>query len=338
MSWMERSAEAGDRPRRWSGWDTLALLLDAAVVSIGLLWHDPWADEAQAWLIARSMGFWQIVAHGGRYEGSPALWHCFLHLLILLHVSYSGMAWATGAMALAGIAIFLRWSPFPPILRLLLPLTFWLAYQDAVIARSYVLFTPLGFAAAALLRNRAQRPILLAVILALCANISLHGFLAALGLAAVALMQAWRSRSRSGVAGLGRNPAGIAAALILLTGVSVAVFSAYPPQTSSNRPKEWTPSSLAGPSRQSTSPTLRPLPRRINWFPYPIRATIARRSSLSTKEPRAFSAPSLFRCQTRAFTDSCSSARSAGWPFAHPRPSKRVRWDGPACCPIWCSC
>ena len=226
---MERSAEAGDRPRRWSGWDTLALLLDAAVVSIGLLWHDPWADEAQAWLIARSMGFWQIVAHGVRYEGSPALWHCFLHLLILLHVSYSGMAWATGAMALAGIAIFLRWSPFPPILRLLLPLTFWLAYQDAVIARSYVLFTPLGFAAAALLRNRAQRPILLAVILALCANISLHGFLAALGLAAVALMQAWRSRSRSGVAGLGRNPAGIAAALILLTGVSVAVFSAYPP-------------------------------------------------------------------------------------------------------------
>lgn len=233
MQLMERSAASGDQPRHWSRWDTLALLLYSGTVAFGLLWHDPWADEAQAWLIARSMGFWQIVSHGVRYEGSPALWQCFLHLLILLHVNYVLMGWVTGAMAAAGIAIFLRWSPFPPVLRLLLPLTFWLAYQDAVIARSYVLFTPLGFAAAALLRNRARRPVLLALILALCINLSLHGLIAACGLALVAIVQARQEQRLRSEAPLWRRPIWALASLILLGGIGLAVYSAYPPRDDS---------------------------------------------------------------------------------------------------------
>jgi len=223
-----------DRTRCWSRWDTLAILLYAAVVSLELIWHKPWADEAQAWLIARSLGFWQIVSHGVRYESSPALWHCFLHLLVLLHVSYAGMGWVAAFLAGVGIVIFLRWSPFPAVLRVLLPLTFWLAYQDAVIARSYVLFTPLGFAAAALLRNRVRRPVLLAVVLALCANLSLHGFIAAIGLAAVAAVQAIRDQRLQKGPALWRHPRWAAALLILLAGAVLAVYSAYPPSDDSS--------------------------------------------------------------------------------------------------------
>jgi hypothetical protein len=229
-----RSEQTGDEMRHWSRWDTLALLLFGATVALELIWHDPWADEAQAWLIARSMGFWQIIRHGVRYESSPALWHCFLHLLILLHVSYSGMAWVTGAMAVAGITIFLRWSPFPPVLRVLLPLTFWLAYQDAVIARSYVLFTPLGFAAAALLRNRVRRPILIAVILALCTNLSLHGLVAAFGLAVIVGVQAGRKHRLRNASRLWRRPAWIVAGLILAASTALAVYSAFPPPDDSS--------------------------------------------------------------------------------------------------------
>jgi hypothetical protein len=222
----------GDRQRRWRWWDTLVLLLYAAVVAAGVRWHEPWSDEAQAWLIARTLGFWQILSHGMRYEGSPALWHCFLHLLILLHVNYTGMRWAAGGAAVAGIAIFLRYAPFPLLLRLLLPFTFWLAYQDAVVARSYILFTPLGFAAAALLRNRTQRPLLLALVLGLIANISAHGFLAAFGLVLVAILQWRRSRGgnaeRAGAPKAAPKPAWLGAMALAACFFGVAIFSAFP--------------------------------------------------------------------------------------------------------------
>ena len=167
-----------------------------AVVAVGTFWHEPWADEAQAWLLARDQGFWHLMLHAIRYEGSPGLWHALLWGLVRLHVSYAGMHWISGALAAAGIYVFLRWSPFPLILRILLPFGFWLAYQDAVVARSYVLYALLAFSAAALVRGISQRsselpvrwPAIagLAVLLGLMANLSVHGFVASIGFAIVA--------------------------------------------------------------------------------------------------------------------------------------------------------
>lgn len=242
--------ETAEAERVWTAWDSLSLSLFSSIVAVELLWHKPWADEAQGWLMARSMGFWPLLTHGVRYEGSPGLWHCFLRVLILLHVGYAAMPWIAGATAVAGIAIFLRWSPFPTLLRVLLPLTFWLAYQDAVIARSYVLFTPLGFAAVALLRAQARRPVLLAIILALCANLSLHGFVAACALAWVAIViERRRHKNTSTSTTAQANPIAapdknwsrkqtLAAGLIFLLGASLAVYSAFPPADSSSPTSE----------------------------------------------------------------------------------------------------
>ncbi|HEY0786176.1 MAG TPA: hypothetical protein VGD62_09925, partial [Acidobacteriaceae bacterium] len=165
------------------------LLAFAAVVAAGLRWHEGWADEGQAWNIAREMRWWPMVAHLLRYEGTPGLWHTLLWLLVRLHVTYTGMHYVAGLLAVAGIAVFLRFAPFPRYLKLLLPFTFFLAYQDAVVARSYVFFTGLGFASAATLCARRPRPVLLALLLGLVANISFHGCILSGGLAAVALFR-----------------------------------------------------------------------------------------------------------------------------------------------------
>jgi hypothetical protein len=161
----------------------------AVLVAVGIAWHDPWADEAQAWLLARDQGFWHLMLHSLRYEGSPGLWHALLWVLARAHVSYVGMRWISGVIALAGVYVLLRWSPFPLILKILLPFGFWLAYQDAVVARSYVLFAVLAFPAAAILRSMARDEgpvrrstvIWLAVLLGLMANLSIHGFIASIG-------------------------------------------------------------------------------------------------------------------------------------------------------------
>lgn len=188
------------RLRRWIWLDSLTLALYALVVGLGIAWHEPWADEAQAWLLARHQGFWHLMFHSIRYEGSPGLWHALLWGLARLHVGYTGMHWFSGLAAAAGVAVLLRWSPFPRVLRMLLPFGFWLAYQDAVVARSYVLFALLAFSAAGLLRAMAwgavskRRIVWLALVLGLMANLSVHGFVASVGFAIAAAAVLRRTR------------------------------------------------------------------------------------------------------------------------------------------------
>jgi hypothetical protein len=191
-------------------------------VALGLRWHEGWADEAQAWMLARDSGWWHMMLHGVRYEGTPGLWHSFLWVLARLHFTYHGMHYAAALVAVAGAAVFLRWAPFPRWLKLPVPFSFFLAYQDAVVARSYVLFAVLAFGAAALLRSRQSRPLLLAVVLGVMANMSAHGCIASAGLAALGFVQ---GRYR----GLWRERRFWAGAAVLLLFWGVAVGTAWPP-------------------------------------------------------------------------------------------------------------
>lgn len=218
---------AAAQTRRWGWLETAVLLGYAAVVAVGILWHEPWADEAQAWLMARDLGWWKMMAHAVRYEGSPGLWHTILWVLARFGVSYAGMHWVSGAIAVAGVVVLLRDSPFPWPLRILLPFGFWLAYQDAVIARSYVVFAALAFPAAAMLRGMMRgetrptrgRLLGLAVLLGLMANLSIYGMVASAGFA-VAALGAMRKDKRAAT----RLPA-----LVLCAFWIFAVATAFPP-------------------------------------------------------------------------------------------------------------
>ncbi len=215
--------------RQWSQF--LALAGYAAVVAVGIGFHEPWADEAQAWLLARDQGFWHLMLHAIRYEGSPGLWHAMLWVLAHLHVSYVGMRWISGFIALVGTYVLLRWSPFPLILKILLPFGFWFAYQDAVVARSYVVFGLLAFPAAAILRGmsrdeasaRRVQLIWLAEFLGLMANLSVHGFVSSVGFAIVALALL-RRKARAGM----RISVVIPAAILCCFWLFVAV-TVFPP-------------------------------------------------------------------------------------------------------------
>ena len=184
----------------------VALAAYLGVVAAGIAWHEPWADEGQAWLLARDQGFWHMMLHALHYEGTPGLWHALLWVMTRAHVGYTGMRWISGIIAAAGAYVLLRWSPFPLILKVLLPLGFWLAYQDAVVARSYVVFAILAFPAAAILRRmnadygpvRKGRMVWLILLLGLMANLCVYGFVASVGFAVVALAIV-RRKARAGL-------------------------------------------------------------------------------------------------------------------------------------------
>ncbi len=155
----------------------IALGAYALLVGLTVPRHEPWADEAQSWLLAHDATLTQLWGHLLHYEGTPGLWQTLLHALIRLGLPYSAYNFVSGSLALAAVYLLLRYSPLPLVIRLLLPFTYYLCYQYAVIARSYVLIAPLLFAIAAIYTQAARRPALMMALLALLAGVSVHGFL-----------------------------------------------------------------------------------------------------------------------------------------------------------------
>jgi hypothetical protein len=172
--------------RRFAGLplaECLVLLTFSAIAAVAVCFHEPWADEAQAWLIARDLGIGGVLHQMG-YEGSPPLWHILLWVLIRLHLPYAALGVVSLLLVASGMYIWLRWSPLPAPVRLLLPFTFYYQYQYAVVARSYALSTLLAFAAIALWRAKPMRVIPFGLVVALLAQTNMHGFMIAGGIAA----------------------------------------------------------------------------------------------------------------------------------------------------------
>ena len=142
-----RPTSAAGAPRkmrsRWPEW--FALSAYSALVAFAIPFHEPFADEAQGWQLARSLSLASLFKTYIRYEGAPGLWHFLLWILVRAHVSYTGLHWISGAIAVAATALLLFKSPFPLYLKLAFPFTVFLVYQYAVVARNYVLVPPLLF-------------------------------------------------------------------------------------------------------------------------------------------------------------------------------------------------
>lgn len=202
-----------------------AVLVYALLTGVAVFRHEPWADEAQAWLLARDSSLWALWTRLLHYEGSPGLWHTLLHLSIVLGAPYGWLNLFSGLLGL-GSAILLFWcSPFPLLLRLLLPFTYFLCYQYAVIARSYSLLPALLFACAAVFRDAEKRMVLLTALLCLMADVSVHGLVlscAIWGTLQLSMIRKWQSISPAA------RKRWIVTGAIYLLALSCIVWSAWP--------------------------------------------------------------------------------------------------------------
>ncbi len=202
--------------------EIVTLCLYGGLLAWAIPHHEPWADEAQAWQIARTLPLGQIF-HLLSYEGHPGLWYLCLWVLSRLHVSYAGMRYFAAAIGFLGVAVLVTTSPFPRFIKLLLPFTFYLAFQYAIVARSYVLVPLLLFLCAYFWPQRLQRPLTIALCLGLLANVALHAAVISGGLAIVYLIDLWLGRREHDV-GVPRVRLYSAGALLLvLYGISIWV-------------------------------------------------------------------------------------------------------------------
>ena len=160
---------------QWPLWCAAAAYI--FLLAFNIMHHEPWVDEAQAWLLARDSSLWELWTKLLRYEGSPGLWHTLLWFCIRLGVPYRGIDLISGAAASAAVWVLLRHAPFPLFLRLLLPFTFFLSYQYAVIARNYALLPLLLFSCAAVYKDGVRRSGLITVLLCLLADVNAQALL-----------------------------------------------------------------------------------------------------------------------------------------------------------------
>ena len=174
--------------------DGVALLAYSSVVLWTLQYHEKWADEAQAWLIARDLDLGTIWFHELRYEGSPGLWHTILWLAQrVFHAPYGALGYIGAGFAMAGAAVLIFLAPFPRLVRWPLAFTYVMIYQYAVIARPYTLLPLLAFCAALLFKDR-NHPERLTIVLVLLSLLSLHGTILAGCLGVAFLGEAYKKR------------------------------------------------------------------------------------------------------------------------------------------------
>jgi hypothetical protein len=217
---------ASERPgnslrSHWPEWTALSVY--AALLAVAIPFHRPWADEAQAWQLARSLSLQSLFQTYIRYEGTPGLWYLVLWILNRAHISYTGMHWFCGVIAVSASALLIFRSPFPRYLRLTLPFTFFLLFQYAVVARGYVL-VPILLYLIAICWKRS--PLLLALLLGLLANIALHAAMISAGLALVYAINSLRGKM-PGANCSGRRQ--MQALAILLCFYAAALWTAWPP-------------------------------------------------------------------------------------------------------------
>ncbi|MFN2452049.1 MAG: hypothetical protein ABR541_06835, partial [Candidatus Dormibacteria bacterium] len=208
------------------GWEWAVIVAYAAGLAAVVPRHEPWFDEAQAWLIARDSTLGELLTTRMRYEGTPPLWHLILLPAVRLHLPYATLNVIAAVISLVGVWLVVRRSPFPPVVRALLPFSFFIFYQYAVVARSYCLLAPLLFALATVYPRRLEQPWRWLVLLALLANVSVHGFLIAGSLQVLHLIEvrrAWPSLGRIAR----RTQVTTSAALAVVT--AVVLFEIRPP-------------------------------------------------------------------------------------------------------------
>ena len=151
------------------------VLIYSILIIITVMHHEPWRDEAQAWLISRDIPFFTMFTQMG-YEGTPALWHIILAPFAKLGAPYIMLNIINLLIAVFAVIIFVFRSPFTIFTKILFVFSYYMAWEYAIIARNYTISILLLFIIASIYPDRFRKPIKYAIMLLLLFNTNVYSF------------------------------------------------------------------------------------------------------------------------------------------------------------------
>jgi hypothetical protein len=163
---------SGEKRRVW-----LLTLAYFCVIAVGVLNHEMWRDEWQAWLLARDSSSIAEVLRAMEHEGHPPGWYLLLFVLSRFTRDPLAMQALHVAVATASVYLLARFSPLPWLYRILIAFGYFLVFEYSVIARSYAMAVFALFAFCALFRARRRHAVPLVASLAVLATVSVYGLI-----------------------------------------------------------------------------------------------------------------------------------------------------------------
>lgn len=168
------------------------ILLFFVLSFIGILNHEMWRDETQAWLIARDSSTLIELHDNLKYEGHPGLWHLCLFFITKFTHNPFAMQFFHILISTAAVYIFVKLSPFNILQKTLFSFGYFSLFEYNLISRNYNLGLLLTFFFCYLFTRKNRNYILLSLTLALLANVNLYCFIISLCLSATLIIDVIR--------------------------------------------------------------------------------------------------------------------------------------------------
>jgi hypothetical protein len=176
---------------------TRGLVLTFFVLGLLLIWHhELWQDEWQAWLIACDSSSIPDLFHNLRYEGHPGLWHLGLFCLSRFTQQPLAMQVLHLLLATMTVYVFLKFSPFTNLQKILFVFGYFPFFEYAAISRNYAPGILLIFLFCAVFSSTLRKKfLLLCGILFLLAQTNVYSLLLALALGLALVVASFTDKS-----------------------------------------------------------------------------------------------------------------------------------------------
>jgi len=149
------------------------ILLFIAICAINILHHEMWRDEVQTLMIVDNSSSLSELINNTKFEWTPQLWYFFIYLIRKMTNNILAIKFFNLIIAITTVYVFLRFSPFTKLQKMLFTFSYFPLYEYGTISRHYILSILLIFTFCALFRSRKKNYIFLSCILFLLCQVNL---------------------------------------------------------------------------------------------------------------------------------------------------------------------
>lgn len=210
------------------GFSSLLLFIFLCLGLTGILNHAMWRDELNPWLVARDSNSLVELFQNIKYEGHPGLWYICLYLLNQFTHNPLAMQITHLIIATGSIYIFLKYSRFTQLQKILFAFGYLPFYEYLIISRNYAIGILMIVAFCASYNTRKKSYLILSVLLFLLANANAYCLFISIALG-LGLILEYSLQKQLAIATLASRRDLVCSLTVFLLGIAISLAQLVPP-------------------------------------------------------------------------------------------------------------
>ncbi|WP_205504106.1 hypothetical protein [Rufibacter psychrotolerans] len=148
----------------------------ALILAWAMGFHELWFDETEPWLLALYSDSYSELLYNKRFEGHPNLWYSILFAVTSFTHDLRALQITQTVFAIGFVYLFLRYAPFPKLLKGMICFGYYGLFEYGIISRLYALEMFFLFLVCTFYSKRFSHWYLYIALLAILAQTNLFGF------------------------------------------------------------------------------------------------------------------------------------------------------------------